>query len=169
VASLETSTEYRSHQIQYLYNLYLNRFADAQGLADDIAFLQNGGTVEQLAAVISASAEFFQSSLSGGTNEGFLDHVYKAALGRPLEAGGKAVWLQAFANGATPFQVAGAILTSGEYQQHLVQRFYQQFLKRDADSAGLNAWVALLQQGTRDETVIAAILGSAEYFNNPRP
>jgi hypothetical protein len=166
VSEIETSREYRTDQVQTLYQRYLKRAADPTGLANDITFLQSGGTVEQLAAVIIGSPEFFQKQ-GGGTNNGFLSALYQDALNRPIDSGGAAQWLQAFAIGATTTEVAGAIVTSLEYRQDLVQSYYSQFLNRLADPGGLSGWINLLATGTRDETVIAGILGSQEYFNNP--
>jgi hypothetical protein len=166
VAAIETSTEYRSDQVQALYQRYLHRAADATGLANDTSFLQNGGTVEQVAAGILGSREFFQIQ-GGGTKSGFLNALYQDALNRAIDSAGQASWLQAFANGARAVEVAGAVLTSLEYRQDLVESFYGQFLNRPADSAGLSSWVNSLKNGARDETVVAGILGSPEYDNNP--
>jgi hypothetical protein len=168
VSSIEAGLEYRTVQVRALFLRYLHRAADATGLAKDIAFLQGGGTVEQLAAIMIGSPEFFQNE-GGGTTDGFLSALYQDALNRAIDSAGRANWLQAFANGATSFQVAGAILTSLEYRRDLVASFYSQFLLRPPDPGGLDGWVSLLAQGVRDETVIADILGSPEYFNNPIP
>ena len=121
-----------------------------------------------MAAIIIGSPEFFQNQ-GGGTTDGFLSALYQDALNRAIDSAGRANWLQAFANGATSSQVAGAILTSLEYRRDLVASFYTQFLLRPPDPGGLNGWVNLLAQGVRDETVIADIIGSPEYFNNPIP
>jgi hypothetical protein len=163
VAAIESSKEYRTDQVEAIYQRYLHRPADSMGLANDIGFLQGGGTVEQLTAVVIGSAEFYQNQ-GGGTNNGFLSALYQDALNRAIDPGGEAGWNNAFAHGASPTQVAGAIITSHEYRQDLVQSYYSNFLGRDADSGGLNSWIAQLNSGTRDETIIAAIMGSPEYF-----
>jgi hypothetical protein len=166
VGGIEESMEYRGIQVRNLYQQYLHRGPDSAGLANDIAMLQNGTTVEQLAATIMGSDEFFELQ-GGSTNNGFLAAVYQDALNRPIDAAGQASWLDALANHATREEVAFAIVNSLEYRQDLVQSYYTQFLNRQADTAGLNDWVQQLTQGARDEYVIAQILGSTEYFNNP--
>jgi hypothetical protein len=121
-----------------------------------------GGTVEQVAAALAGSQEYFQNR-GGGTNTGFLDALYEDALHRAIDPSGQATYTQALANGATRTQVATAIYSSTEYYQVLVGGFYKQFLLRPADSSGLNGYVMVLQNGARDEQVIASLLGSAEY------
>jgi hypothetical protein len=163
VAQMETTREYRGLQVQALYQHYMHRAADPSGLGGGVAFLLSGGTVEQLTAALVGSPEYYQV-IGGGTNNGFLGALYHDALGRLLDPGGQAAWIQAFANGATPYQVGGAVLTSLEYRQDLVHSYYSAYLFRDPDSAGLAGWVALMENGTRDETVIAGITGSAEFL-----
>jgi hypothetical protein len=165
VAEIEASPEYRAVQVQALYQHYMHRAADPSGLAGGVSFLLGGGTVEQLTAGLIGSPEYFQK-IGGGNNNGFLGALYHDALNRLLDPAGQAGWTQAFANGATTYQIAGAVITSMEYRQDLVDSYYQTYLIRQADSAGVAGWVALLEQGTRDEAVLAAILGSAEYFND---
>ena len=133
------------------------------GLSAFINLLGSGGTVEQLEAALSGSAEYFQNR-GGGTNDGFLAALYQDALGRPLDGSGRASFTQALANRATRADVAGFIVTSSEFRQGLVQDYYQRFLHRNADSVGLSLFVNAFQNGARDQDVIAAIIGSDEYF-----
>jgi hypothetical protein len=161
VQQIESSREYRADQVQALYSQYLHRSADSLGLAADVAFLQSGGTVEQLAAGITVSPEFFQNS--GGTNSGFLAALYQDALGRPIDSTGAAGWGALLSQGVSRSQVASDILRSTEYDQRLVAGFYNSYLNRAAD-AGSMAWVNALLHGTRDESVVAAIMASAEFF-----
>jgi hypothetical protein len=167
VAAIETSAEYRTDQVQAVYQRYLGRGADPGGLAAFVSTLENGATVEQVTASVIGSAEFYQRS--GGTHKGFLSALYQDALNRQIDPGGQAAWNQAFASGATTYQIAGAILTSVEYRQDLITSWYVGFLGRLPDSGGLNGWLMQLEQGARDESIIASILGSAEFFNNPQP
>src|SRR5581483_1081914 len=144
--------------------------------------LAAGGTVEQVAAAIVGSAEFFQNQ-GGGSNDGFLSALYQDALGRGIDAGGHAAFSQLLANGATRTQVAALLFSSTEYAQDLVFGWYQQFLHRNGDQGGVNFFVGLLHPTTsptqpifitdptlqgvalRDEDVIAILVGSQEYFN----
>jgi hypothetical protein len=167
-ADIEVSAEYRTDQVKYIYLRYLGRGADPAGLAAFVSFLEQGGTVEQLMALVFGSAEYYQNR-GGGTHDGFLKAIYLDLLNRAVDSGGQAGWNQAFANGASTYQIAGAILTSQEYRQDLITSWYVKYLNRQPDSGGLNGWLMQLDQGVRDEAIVAAILGSAEYYNNPQP
>jgi hypothetical protein len=156
------SPEYRADEVESLYRQYLHREADATGLADFSQFLAGGGTVEQAAALLAGSAEYYQVR-GGGSDAGFLAALYQDGLGRPADAPGQAAFQAALAGGWTRGQVAATLLASTEYRQQLVQADYQRYLLRPADNAGLEAFVAALQGGARDEDVLAALAGSAEY------
>ncbi len=168
VQIITSSLEYRTDQVQAMYQLYLHRVADGVGLNGGIALLQSGGTVEQLATMIVSSAEYFQNR-ANNDNSKFLDALYQDALNRTIDPGAQTAFLQLLTNGGTRAQVATIIFTSPEYRQDLVQSYYRRFLGRDADLMGLNAWVGLLMNGGKDEAAIAAILGSAESYNLTAP
>jgi uncharacterized repeat protein (TIGR01451 family) len=162
VQDIEASPEYRINQVEALYGQFLHRAADPAGLGGFVSFLQGGGTVEQVAAMIAGSPEFFQ--VSGGTNSGFLAALYQDALGRSLDPVGAAEWGALLSQGVSRNQVALDILSSPEYDQHLVAGFYTMFLNRAADPSSIS-WVNALLQGMRDETAIAGITASPEFFN----
>jgi parallel beta-helix repeat protein len=157
------SNEYQTIVVENIYQAYLHRAADPAGLQAGVAFLNSGGTNEQLAAIIAGSPEFF--ALAGMTNAGFLNALYVDALGRPVDPGGAASWGGLLAQGVSRSTVALGILSSVEYHTELVQSYYQKFLRRAADPVGLAGWVGLLQQGSTDQQVIADIIGSPEYFS----
>jgi hypothetical protein len=163
----DPGNEYRTDEVQALYMQYLHRSADPSGLGSGVAFLQSGGTVEQLAAAIAGSPEYFQNR-GGGTNSGFLAAFYQDALGRPIDSSGAASWGAQLSEGASRTQVAFDILNSDEYRQHLVSIFYNTFFDRATDS-GSASWVNALKQGARDESVIADLVASTEFFNKTAP
>jgi len=78
------SAEYRSDRLQELYQQLLHHDADPTGLNFFMAFLDRGGTTEEVAAAIAGSPEYFQVR-GGGTNTGFLNALYQDALGRALD------------------------------------------------------------------------------------
>jgi streptogramin lyase len=163
VLGIENNAEYRIDQVEKLYQYYLLRDADAAGLQQAVAFLATGGTLEQLAALIAGSPEYFQLR-SVGTAEVFLLYLYLDTLKRAPDGGAETAFSQALAAGITRTQVAAVVFGSSEYQADLVQGYYQQFLHRTAAAAELNPWVSALLDGARDEQVIAGILSSEEYF-----
>jgi hypothetical protein len=157
--------EYRHIQVENTYRALLQRPADPQGMGSGVAFLQAGGSVEQLAVLIIGSPEYAQKS--GRTNAGFLKALYQDALYRAVDAGGQAFWDQALAGGTSRAAVAAAFFASDEYRTDLVQSYYHQFLDRTAEPAGLNTWFTHLRNGDSDERVLADIVGEplrVEFF-----
>jgi hypothetical protein len=162
VAGIESSAEYRTDLVQGLYRQYLHRSADATGLKNFVDALNSGQTVEQVAAIIVGSAEYF--ALHGNTEGGFLAALYEDVLNRMVDPGAFKNFSQALVGGGTSrSQVAAMLFASTEYQADLVQSDYQLALERPADAAGLIGFVnALQQQGATDQAILARILGSPE-------
>jgi hypothetical protein len=158
------SLEYRIDEVVGLYSKVLHRTPDPVGLNACVGYLQAGGFVEQLAAVLAASPEYYQTR-GGGTVDGFLSALYQDALGRPLDSASKTAWEQALANGVTQAQAAMAVYGSMECDLNTVQGIYQTFLHRTADSGGLNALAGAIAHGAHDEDVVALLLATDEYFN----
>jgi sugar (pentulose or hexulose) kinase len=113
--------------------------------------------------MIAGSQEYF-TARGGGTNDGFLTAIYQDALGRGVDANGRAAFTAALQAGATRGQVAAVIFASPEFAADSVRADYQKFLHRNADNAGLAFFTQAMQQGARDEQVIALILAADEYF-----
>jgi hypothetical protein len=154
-----------------MYNLYLLRNPDAAGAQHWLSFLQAGGTLEGVAALLTASQEYFV--MQGGTNQGFLAGVpnagrssglYEEVLNRPGSNAEVAGWETVLDNGASRLDVSTAFLTSQEYRTNLVQADYMTFLQRAADQGGLGAWVNALNAGATDQQVLAQIFGSPEGY-----
>jgi hypothetical protein len=167
VQAIETSKEYRTDQVQALYTQYLHRSADVPGLANGVAFLQSGGAVEQLAAAMAGSAEYFQSR-GGGTNSGFLAALYLDALGRPIDSSGARSFGAALAAGVSRSEVAASLLGSAEDHRFLVSTYYNTFLERPPD-AGSAVWVNALNLGAGDESIIASFASSIEFYDKTLP
>jgi hypothetical protein len=154
--------EYQTIQVESIYQQFLHHAADPVGLQAGVAFLNGGGTLEQLAAMVAGSPEFF--ALAGGTNAGFLSALYQDALGRAVDPSGAAGWGSLLAQGVPRSTVALGVLSSLEYQADLVRGYYEMFLRRAADPVGLAFFTGLLHQGSTDQQVIALIVGSPEYY-----
>ncbi len=161
--SIEYSLEGRIAQVETLYATYLHCAADPLGLASSVGFLNTGGTVEQLKAVILGSQEYFASK--GGGEVGFLNGVFEDVLGRGIETGAVMLFERSLAKGASRYLVAQEILESPEAERVLVQSLYLLYLNRPADPLGAETFLTALQNGARDEAVLAAILGSDEFFS----
>jgi uncharacterized delta-60 repeat protein len=158
--SIEGSQEYQALFLQQLYGMYLRRSVDPIGLGGWTNFLANGGTEDQLRALLLGSAEYFADA---GNNGAFLTAVYRDVLSRPVDSFGVQAWGQALASGTSRTTVASDIISSPEGASDEVQALYFSFLHRSADSFGLQQFTQDLQQGVPVEEIVAAIVGSSEY------
>ena len=145
-----------------MYSLYLQRTPDAGGLQFWVDFLHAGGTLEDVAAELTASQEYFV--LEGGTNQGFVTGLYQDVLRRIPSTGEVAGWETLLDNGIPRLDVSLAFLTSQEYRTDLVQADYMTFLLRPADTDGLSFFVNALNVGATDQEVLAGIFGSSEGY-----
>src|SRR5262249_45651017 len=123
VSSIEASTEYRSDVIDGLYQHYLHRHADANGLSNFVNAMAHGFTDEQVAVALAGSPEYFNTR-GGGTVDGFLTALYNDALNRDPDANGRAAFTAALNANVSRQQVATSILGSTEYKQDLVTSYY---------------------------------------------
>ena len=73
--------EYRTDVVEGLYERYLGRAADPQGLEQDVQALANGVTTDQVKAAILSSQEYLQNH-GGGTLDGYFAALYSDVLGR---------------------------------------------------------------------------------------
>lgn len=164
-----------------MYQKYLGRTPDAQGLAFWVGIVSQKETIEDTQANLVSTPEFF--ALSGGTNEGYITRLFNLALGRAPDPQGMSNLLSDLSNGFTREQVAEAVFNSHEFHQLEVAGYYQSqvdpndrddtivpfiddldFLDRPADAGGLAAYTAQLDAGVLDQVVWAQFLASDEFF-----
>ncbi len=161
VLGIENSLEHRINQVQALYERYLHRAADPQGLSGFVSFLMKGGTVEQAAAALVSSNEFFTVQ-GGGTVAGFVTALYNDALGHgpdPATLQGLSILL----THGMPFeQAASLVFASTEYEQDVVQAAYLEVFHRAADPQGLSSWTVGLQSGMSDDVLVAELMTTSE-------
>jgi hypothetical protein len=161
------SAEYRTREVQSLFQQYLGRPADAPSLSAFNQFFSQGNTIAQAKAVLLGSNEYYVRH--GNTPIGFANAIYQDLLGRPVDTAAQTAILAQLATGAARSQIASQVMAHGEYQQRMVQTWYQQFLGRTAEAGGLNYAVGRLADGISEELVIAAIISSPEYFDRLGP
>jgi hypothetical protein len=162
VLEIESSVEYRTDQINIIFETFLHRPADFGALNAYLGFLSSGGTYGQIRVMVASSDEFFIRS--GGTNDGFLTALYQDALGRAPDPAGRAGFDLFLSQGGSRAQVAATVFTSLEFDVDLVNGWYAMFLRRAPDATGLSGFVSALMHGVREETLIAGIVGSDEYL-----
>jgi sugar lactone lactonase YvrE len=164
--AIESSSEYHLREVRDIYRRLLRREADPIGLAGWTQYLDQGGTAESLQALILGSGEYF-TRIAGGTIDGFLEALYGDVLHRAADAVGLQGWGELMEDeGATPTDIAAAVMNSLESDIAEVQGLYELFLHRPADSLGLLAFTSALQHGLTNEVAAMVMLGSAEYFQN---
>ena len=160
---IESSTEFRSRQIDGLFTNLLHRPADPMGKQAFLGFLATGATGEQAEALILASPEYFQTR-GGGSNAGYATALFQDLLGRNIESAALSNAKSVLAAGGSRIALAQAVLASPESDAREVSGLFQQLLRRDPDTGGLATFTAALHGGASDEQAAANIAGSDEYF-----
>ncbi|MBH3350804.1 DUF4214 domain-containing protein [Pseudomonas putida] len=153
-----------ANDVNDLYQALLGR-----GAADDASssvwtdLLANGGSLADVAAAISVSAEAQALDASNGT---FVENLYEAALGREADEAGLQDWVSQLFNGASRADIAQAIVGSAEAaskaNSDFIDSLYQSALDRTADDAGKAHWAAQLEAGASQADVALGIVGSDE-------
>ncbi len=166
VNDLVGSDEYLANfVIDPAYEKYLGRVADASGTQFWLSQLHAGLTDEELDASLASSQEFYFTA-GGGTNLGFVDALYRVALGRAPDSAGETFWVNQLAGGASTYTVALGFVSSGEDNADFITQTYLTLLQRDPTPAELNQWLANLQSGlATNESLIASLASSDEYYH----
>lgn len=113
--------------------------------------------------MIVGSDEYF-TARGDGTNDGFLNALFKDALNRSIDPATKALFEQSLAQGMTRQHIAAVVFGSAEYRDDLVTQMYLDVLDRPVDAAAQTYWVAKLADGVTNEQVLASLIASDEYF-----
>ncbi|HVX16023.1 MAG TPA: DUF4214 domain-containing protein [Pirellulales bacterium] len=165
-----------------MFEKFLDRAPDAQGLAYWVDVVSHQTTIEDTEAMIAGTAEFY--ALAGGTDVGFITRLFNLALDRAPDAQALAAFEADLASGMTREQVAEIVFNSHEYHQLEVAGYYQSpddlndhddnslpfiddldFLDRPADPTALASSSAALDNGALDQQIWAVILSSQEFFD----
>jgi Domain of unknown function (DUF4214) len=157
-----TSSEYFDGIVNSYYQDFLGRSAGPSEQSYWAGAMAGGTRDEAVLAQIVASDEYFKHA--GGTNQAWIDSIYKDLLNRPADSGGQASWLHSLSTGATREQVAYQIDMSAERQGEVVATYYQYYLGRTASNAEISNWVGLLESGWSQEAVVTSFMASAEFL-----
>jgi uncharacterized protein (TIGR03118 family) len=148
--------------VDQLYQEFLQRQADPQGLAFWTGQMDQGMTRSQVAARIENSTEF-------RTDE--VQKAYQQFLHRPAEQAGLTFWVNFLQQGNTVEQMSAAIVGSAEYAQSrgggttsgFVAALYQDALGRAPDAAGQSFETQQLAAGVNRTQVANMVFASAEF------
>jgi uncharacterized protein YcfJ len=165
VRGFSYSYEYRLLTIRQAYRTVFNRDVDPAGISTWMRALETGSLrPDQLGPVLMTSAEFY---LRGGSSDaGFVDNIYRAALGRPVDPSEVGLWAwvrQTMGPGA----VIDGVWGSFEAAMRRVDQNYTYFLGRPASVAEQRSWAPALQ-AKGDEAVREELLVSGEYFTRAK-
>ncbi len=157
---VQASTEFRTAQVNAIYQDLMNRPADRGGLQSALTYLAQGGTLNGLRTNLMSSAEYFQRNNS--TSAGFLGAAFQNIFGRPIDTSGTDTYTRLLGLGFTREEVVRALLSSEEARRHRADVDYQAYLGRAGDAAGLAAAAAALGAGLSEDNLIAGLATSAE-------
>jgi hypothetical protein len=105
------------------------------------------------------------TTASAGTQtQQWLNQVYEALLGRPIDPTGLAYWSNILAGGATPTAVVYDIEQTSAYQDREINNAFEKLLGVAAPTSALNYLQGLMSQGTSFRTIEAIIGGSSEFY-----
>lgn len=163
VSCLFHSQERRELQIKDVYQKYLRRTPNAEGLSFWTGLLSSGKSTEHITAAIISSQEYF--TRIGGTNEAYIKNLFQDILGRRASDVEADCWIGLLnSHSATRLAIAIDFLTSEEYRILLVDAWYWKYLRRQADTQTIKFTVDQLKEGMSQESVQTLILATKEYF-----
>ena len=159
--TLATSDEWAGARVDDLYRDALGRTADEQGRAHWVARIAAGLRLEDVAALIYGSEEYWRRV---GTDHGsFVDSLYRALLGREPDAGGRAHWVEQLTSGTLGrVAVAAHFFGSLESRRDRVRARYVEVLGRLPDPGGLDHWTERLAR-LGDVSLAAQLAASVEF------
>ena len=172
--------------IKMLYQVFMNRTADAVGLNYWKDYLNQGLSREYVFKGFVESNEFKSICQNYGIECGhytltqardknpnltkFVNRIYTKALNRAGEAGGLNYYCKAIQDKKmTPVQVAESFILSREFTDkglndtEYVKVLYRTFMGREADAGGLKYWLGLMNKGMTRKQVLEGFAGSNEF------
>lgn len=102
--------------------------------------------------------------LSGKSNAGYVQRLYRTLLARDVNAEDVAYWVSKLNGGMSRRDVAVRLLDSDEYHALFVDGLYQAILDRPPDSSGRAYWVQRMRNGLSQEEVILGFLEGQEFW-----
>ena len=174
--------------LNMLYETYLGRESDADGMADWINMLENGVSRLYVFKGFAESQEYGNICEQYGIDRGevsvsdgrdlnagatmFVYRLYDKALSRQAEEAGLNDWSGAIARGEKSAEsVAQSFFHSDEFQNKgyddtdYIKVLYRTFLGREYDDEGLQYWLNELSQGQSRDEVMQGFSGSQEFHN----
>jgi hypothetical protein len=166
VTTIVASQEFRTAEVGALYQQFLNRPADG-GAQAFVTLLAQGATVQQVAAQVLGSPEYF-AGRGGGNNDGFVAALYNDVLGRKSDPPA-ALFATQLTGGTSRAAVALEILQSLEGNNAFQTKLNQRLLHGSGAPAGAPLVQAALAEIDAMLLSPAAVLPSRVKLSNVPP
>ncbi len=162
--SILSSTEYRTREVNRIYQDFLDRNVDASGLNFGLAFLNTGGRVEALEVSVLSSEEYFL--LQGGTNQAYVASLYLDTLGRAGSAAEISQFATALNAGTSRGEIAALFVNSGEAQARVITQQYLQSAGRVPTPDELATGLERFSKGETRVQLLLRLILSAGFVTN---
>ena len=161
--ALSVSDEWAASQVDTLYRSVLRRDLDPGGRQLWVGRMRGGTTVEQVAAALFGSGEYYHRA--GSRAELFIDSLYRDIFGRPADPGGLASGVALLGRGHSRDSVAYRLYRSGEARGSRVTRTYYTVLGRGPDPSGHRFWFHQVNESS-ESSLVAALVASGEFYRS---
>ncbi|WCO66346.1 DUF4214 domain-containing protein [Iamia majanohamensis] len=159
VAALVGSGEARRRLVDAAYASDLDRTPDPDGRAFWTEYLRTH-PVTMLRTRLLASPEVYAQG--GGTDEGYVAHLYDVVLQRPVDTTGSDFWTAQLAGGLSRAAVARRLLVSAEVTRRAVRTTYEDLVDRTPGTAEVDFWAPRVAS-TDTRTLVRALLRTDAY------
>lgn len=159
--SMQGTAEGRGATVDGLFAALLRRPAEPAARTFFMERLSRIGRLK-VAADLTASAEY-ASRQGRGTEAGWVDALFRDALGRPADGPSKAYFVQQRQAGRSRGSIASAVTGGSEGRRTVVGRLQRELLRRAPDAGGVAFYADRLGAGWSVEQVVREIVLSAEY------
>lgn len=146
--------------VDVLHRTFLDRPATADESARWTLRLAGGAPRSELTRSLASSPEWVGVEI---------DALYRKALGRESDPGGRAHWHEVVLSGRRIADIGAELYGSPEFRRRaggtdraFVRALYAEILGRDADAAGLAHWESVLRRGVSHRDVAAGFYASVE-------
>lgn len=153
------SAEARGRMVDLVYLSDLGRPSDPDGRTFWTEYIRTR-SVSAMRTLVLASPEVY--ARGGGTDQGYVAHLYEVVLGRPADAAGSAFWTGRLAAGASRASVARLMLVSPEVSRRAVRTTHTGLLGRPASAEEIDLWAPVVSSSDV-RPLVRALLASPEY------
>ena len=144
-------------EVNGLYNILLGRAPDPGGLANAVAYLKGGGSLQTLSTILMHTNEYYGDVVAS---------YYRTFVGRDGSPAEVAAWVGVLRGGTTLEGLAYLMLTSAGFNGlhpddgSFLQALYQDILGRSASAGEIAAWESAIVKGLSRASVVSDFIHS---------